>query len=554
MRILSCVLALLCVASSAQGAVLLEDDFSSGTLDSTKWSVAGTGSVTIENGAAKFTSRGHLNTVQQFDLTSDAALSSGIVITGQWMFSSADDMFQFLTRSDGISTGQYFETQTGLESYYYRAGNGFNNYYRNLSGSSTATRNITSAGVMNQNEYYNFTLADSGGSTGNVYLNFTSLDGTKSWEYAYRYTGLSATEKNYLTLHNRESGRVSYLDSIKVETLANSVSDDFSSGTIDRTRWTTVSPKGGSATVVDGSLKLLQREYLATLQNYTPNAQGADTPLTITCDWASNNTGDMIQILTRSDALSGNGYGETKSGILFYVTTDGTVSIQTVTDAAATALVTAETKLTKVVDQTYAITITDNGSDLSFDIYQKSSPTNRVTVTTTSDFRMDATDGQFVVLHNRESAGFTATIDNLNVYYDTSEFENVGSLQFVDGTLSATAYRQNEDGAIINTVASGTDGVSPMNSGWAIYKSYSPDPATAEFVTGNNGMLNGKIRFNNDLGFESGTIEKSMWTIASPGRNAMDSRFASTVTGRRISRTAVRSWLRPAACRPTPDR
>ena len=141
-----------------------------------------------------------------------------------------------------------------------------------------------------------------------------------------------------------------------------------------------------------------------------------------------------------------------------------------------------------------------------------------MTVTTTSDFRMDAADGQFVVLHNRESSGYTATIDNLNIYYNTSEFKNVGSLQFVDGTLSATAYRQNEEGAIINTVASGTDGVSPMDSGWAIYKSYSPDPATAEFVTGNNGMLNGKIRFNNDLGFESGTIEKSMWTIASPGR------------------------------------
>lgn len=507
------------------GRVLLEDDFSGDTIDATKWSVVdySGGTVVIENGAAKISGRGHLNTAAKFNLASDPDLSHGIIVSGQWMFTSNTDFFQLLTRSDGIPSSSYGETQTGMEMIYNYPNNTLSYTQRSSGATGTDYFRSLHATTPILNEYYNFSLVDSGGSTGNVYFVMSSLDGTQTWEYQYHYTGALDKEENYVTFHNREgSGRVAYLDNVRIET-KNYVSDDFDGSSINRAQWTTLTPKNGTASVSDGSLKLTQRSYLNTFQHFNPAAEGESAPLTITCDWSMNDVGDFIQILTRSDATVAGSYGETNTGIEFYLDSEGGVHIQTRSDGNATVLVSSENSLTKRTGA-YAITITDNGSELTFDIYQKSNPSNRATITTTSDYRLNATDGQFVALHNREISGYVATIDNLNIYYATSDFSETGSLQWTGNGLAATAYRQNAEGTVINTVSAGTEGVAPANAGWKLYAGTKADGSDAVFVTGDNGMLGSASstevinRFNHDLSFESGALEFSPWSVVNEGR------------------------------------
>lgn len=393
----------LLTGSQLLGAVLLEDDFSGSALDPAKWSVANynNGTAVIENGAVKITARGHLNTVQEFDLNSDASLVGGLDITGQVKFAYASDFLQLLTRSDGTPAGGYGETKTGVEMLSSYADKKISLQKRGLSFTSTEHFNNGANFAPTLNEYYNFRLLDSGGSTGNTYFEITSLDGSQSWSYSYRYTGMPTTEKNLVTFHNREhSNSCLYLDNIKIATGCDStaayVSDDFDSGTLDPTKWTTHNPKSGNITLSNGVAKILQRSYLNTFQNFDPSAHGEDAPLTITMDWSMNNTGDMLQILTRSDGLAAGNYGESNSGIEFYLSDKGQLTIKTRADGTESSLITSEASLTKYAGITYAVTVTDNGNDLTFDVYEKGNPSNRVTVSTQSTHRIDAADGQFV--------------------------------------------------------------------------------------------------------------------------------------------------------------
>ena len=516
------------VSAPLYGAVLLEDDFSGSALDTSKWSAvvpnrSGSG-IVIEDGAVKITNRAHLNTVQEFNLFSDNALVGGLDISGQFKFTKADDFFQLLTRSDGDPSASYNETKTGVELLYNRSDNTRGISKRNVSFTHTDHFTNLANDKPALNEWYNFRLVDSGGATGNAYFEITSLDGSQTWNYSYGYTGMPETSKNLVTFHNRETGSSGlYLDNIRIET-SPYLADDFDRPTLDPTKWTTHHPKGGSVTVADSSVKIKQRSYLNTFQNFNPAAFGEDAPLTITLDWSMNNTGDMLQILTRSDGLAAGNYAESNAGIEFYVSNEGVLQIRTDNAGSATNLVTSEAKLAKYAGLTYAVTITDNGKELTFDVYEKSDPANRVTVSAESDYRLNAADGQFVSIHNRESSGYIGSLDNVNIYYATSDFQNVGSLEWTENGLAATAYRQNAEGAVINTIPTGTAGVTVDKSGWQLYQGPTANPADAVFLMGGDGMLgtpNASEVFsasNGMFSFENGSLEGAHWTVVNAGR------------------------------------
>ena len=517
------------------GAVLLEDDFSGSVLDTTKWAAAipnrSGSAITIENGMVKITNRAHLNTAREFDLLSDTTLVGGLEITGQFKFTNDTDFFQLLTHSDGDPSASYSETKTGVELSCRQETN--NNAPLRLDKRTVAFtstdyfRNYDSK-IPTQGELYNFRLVDTGGATGNAYFEVSTLDGSQTWNYSYRYTGMPETSKNLITFHNRETGSSGlYLDNIRIATAFDSttpyLSDDFDSG-LDPTKWTMHHPKGGSVTVADSSVKIKQRSYLNTFQNFNPAAFGEDAPLTITLDWSMNNTGDMLQVLTRSDGLAAGSYGESNAGIEFYVSNEGVLQIRTDNAGSATNLVTSEAKLAKYVGLTYAVTITDNGKELTFDVYEKSDPANRVTVSAESDYRLNAADGQFVSIHNRESSGYIGSLDNVNIYYATSDFQNVGSLEWTENGLAAAAYRQNAEGAVINTIPTGTAGVTADKSGWQLYQGPTANPADAVFLMGGDGMLgtpNAAEVFsasNGMFSFENGSLEGAHWTVVNAGR------------------------------------
>ena len=536
----SCTAAGLCVCAPLYGAVLLEDDFSGSVLDTSKWVVDdyngnkyGAGAVDIVDGMAQIKYRANLSTVPEFDLFSDETLVGGLDISGQFKLTTGREFFQFLTRSDGSPTASYGETKTGVELAVRPENNSIFLTKRSLNFTTTDNfKNFRTDATPDYplpqlNELYNFRLVDTGGPTGNAYFEVSTLDGSQVWNYSYRFTGMTASPHNHIAIHNRETETGLYLDNIRIATAFDSatpyLSDDFDNG-LDPTKWTTHHPKGGSVTVADSSVKIKQRSYLNTFQNFDPAAFGEDAPLTITLDWSMNNTGDMLQVLTRSDGLAAGSYGESNAGIEFYVSNEGVLQIRTDNAGSATNLVTSEAKLAKYAGLTYAVTITDNGKELTFDVYEKSDPTNRVTLSAESDYRLNAADGQFVSIHNRESSGYIGSLDNVNIYYATSDFQNVGSLEWTENGLAATAYRQNAEGAVINTISTGTAGVTADRSGWQLYQGPTANPADAVFIQGGDGMLgspNSPEVFKEHGGFftfENETVESNHWTVVSQGR------------------------------------
>lgn len=112
----------------------------------------------------------------------------------------------------------------------------------------------------------------------------------------------------------------------------------------------------------------------------------------------------------------------------------------------------------------------------------------------------------------------------MNIYYATSEFKDVGTLEWAGHNFVATAYRQNAEGAVINTISTGTDGYTAEKSGWQIYEGPTANPADAVFIMGGDGMLGSPnapevLPASNGLfTFENSTFESAHWTVASAGR------------------------------------
>ena len=191
-------------------SVLLQDNFNDNSIDPAKWNVVLSGipdgpSVTETGGEIRLTSRGHLNTVQQFD----PALG-GLKITGTWEFGS-DDFIQVLTRSDGTPGGGYGETNNGIEVY---AHTGSNQLQIRGKGGATVTgavNGVFSGNVGNGTTYY-FEFTDDGT---NLSATLTEV-GNPAKTATATATSTSVMGSNLVVFHNRENGRTSFLDDVLI--------------------------------------------------------------------------------------------------------------------------------------------------------------------------------------------------------------------------------------------------------------------------------------------------------------------------------------------------
>lgn len=168
-------------------------------------------------------------------------------------------------------------------------------------------------------------------------------------------------------------------------------------------------------TEADGHLIMVARGYLVTVDQFDPEETG---PLCVSGEWTFENTGDIdfFQVLLRSDGEvdPANCCGETTSGIEFRIQTNqNTPTIATRGGFAVSGQVNTGS-ITIAQGDTYAFEIIDYGDgELSFHLEDTDDPTNFTSATAT--LTNDPTDTDYIVFHNRESAGRTAYLEEVTI-------------------------------------------------------------------------------------------------------------------------------------------
>jgi hypothetical protein len=211
------VACILTIAASVEAAplILLQDDFNDNSIDGSTWNVVlsapGSPGVTETGQRIQLVGRGHLNTAQNVDPNSPTV--GGLRITGTWQFGN-DDFLQILTRSDGTPAGSFGETANGIEMFAYTGNNTLQ--WQNRGGGSVVGRtSVLMPGGITPGQTFDFELIDDGFNlqatltqVGNP-ANTGTITGTSSF----------APATNLIVFHNRENGRVSFLDDVVVASL-----------------------------------------------------------------------------------------------------------------------------------------------------------------------------------------------------------------------------------------------------------------------------------------------------------------------------------------------
>ena len=216
------LLSLIVTASiPARADILLQDDFSSNTLDPQKWTVntniqRGPASIVVANQRVEITNRGHLITVPQFD----PRVLGPLDVTGTWVFGRsglpAGDFMQVLTRSDGVPDNTPVgETSNGIEFLANANGSGGLQIVSRVNGVATVLASTSM--ILNANETYGFDVRDDGLS---VSLTFRELGGAQVAATVSATSNLTFS-MNHVVFHNRESnnggfGETSYLDNVMI--------------------------------------------------------------------------------------------------------------------------------------------------------------------------------------------------------------------------------------------------------------------------------------------------------------------------------------------------
>jgi len=205
-------------------------------------------------------------------------------------------------------------------------------------------------------------------------------------------------------------------------------SDDFNGDSFDPTKWiiktnwsigdTPIVPLGKvSVEQRDGRAILKNRGYLITKNQFDPDRLGG---IVITGQWTYDVTNDALQVLTRSDGVPGDGYGETANGLEFkyWNVTDrkGQLAIEVKGDKLQIADMKTKGSIYLYPGITFNFKIVDNGDKgLSFTLSGISNPYNTATVT--ARLVSDTTTSKHIVFHNREYEGIdnVAYLDNVTI-------------------------------------------------------------------------------------------------------------------------------------------
>ncbi|WP_035606468.1 LamG-like jellyroll fold domain-containing protein [Haloferula sp. BvORR071] len=196
------------------------------------------------------------------------------------------------------------------------------------------------------------------------------------------------------------------------------ITDNFNDGIFDTTRWgrkLNVQPGGAAVTETGTQIELTGRGHLNTASQFNPDTVGG---LYITGKWTFKTDEDFLQILTRTDGEPQGQYGETATGLEFYLEqTSNTPTIRGRTSDIAPGAITRVGKLTVIRNKTYNFTVIDGGTDYgnfaSIRLTQADDPFNSVTVYTT--LASATATANYVSFHNREGGNHVSALDDISI-------------------------------------------------------------------------------------------------------------------------------------------
>lgn len=196
------------------------------------------------------------------------------------------------------------------------------------------------------------------------------------------------------------------------------ITDNFNDGIFDTMRWAknvTMTPTGAAVNEADGHIRLVGRGHLNTSSQFNPESVGG---LYITGKWTPRSDEDFIQILTRSSGTPAGQYGETSTGLEFYLeqtSSNPMIRGRTVDITLGATIQTGKIRLEK--NKTFNFTVIDGGTawdnQLSFRLTQADDPTNSVVVSAQLNSAIAATN--YVSFHNREGSVRIADLDDVSI-------------------------------------------------------------------------------------------------------------------------------------------
>lgn len=233
------------------------------------------------------------------------------------------------------------------------------------------------------------------------------------------------------------------------------LTDNFDDNSLDGSKWTIVTGTLGASAIgaavaeTNQRMALTNHGYLVTANQYDPDSASVGG-LTITGQWTTDHTDDMLTVATRATGVVGGEwqqYGEMSNGLIFRFGPSGNNARIEVLSSDPSITGTATTgSLTLIAGTTYAFTVIDNGtSGLSFTVTDTADSANTATITAT--LASDSTTSNFVVFYNREHPDYTnyykASLDNVTISSNLVP-EPSALLMTVFGLIGLVAYAWRE--------------------------------------------------------------------------------------------------------------
>lgn len=148
--------------------------------------------------------------------------------------------------------------------------------------------------------------------------------------------------------------------------------DNFNDNSLDAAKWWVnlagIPQNPKSATEQNQRMELEGRAHLVTVQEFDPATYPGGIEISGTWQFADDD--DMFQVLTRSDGQPSGSYGETQTGVEFYLQqwSTGSFTIRSRGGVSVTNLVEHFNSLHVSPNDTFSFTIFDDGTNLSFSL------------------------------------------------------------------------------------------------------------------------------------------------------------------------------------------
>ncbi len=178
------------------------------------------------------------------------------------------------------------------------------------------------------------------------------------------------------------------------------LTDSFTGGTVDSTKWQTLLPFGGSSvTQSGGTVTLTERGTLLTQASFSGS-------IIISGSFTMNDHFEHFKVAARTDGSipAGNGFAE-RTGIVFAFSNDGDqISIQQFSANGSTSIL-AVTSYSMTTGQSYDFTATLTGTSLALSV-------NGVALLSATD---STSTGNQIALFSRSGFGTSTSVDSISV-------------------------------------------------------------------------------------------------------------------------------------------